>query len=209
MYIPIAGIDSSKPDPKPERPETTPPVPMSYPDIQTGAWYHDAVSFVHSKSLMSGFDDGSFRPEASTTRGMVAAVLYRLDGADTPNLSDFQDVKPDAYYANAVAWGASNGIISGYSADIFGPDDPITREQFIAMLYRYAAYKGHDVSARADLSAYTDAGALSAYAAENMKWAVAAHLIAGMTDATLGGSLPATRAQVACVLARFCTQAAE
>ena len=127
MYIPIAGIDSSKPDPKPERPETTPPVPMSYPDIQTGAWYHDAVSFVHSKSLMSGFDDGSFRPEASTTRGMVAAVLYRLDDADTPDLSDFQDVKPDAYYANAVAWGASNGIISGYSADIFGPDDPITR----------------------------------------------------------------------------------
>ena len=123
MYIPIAGIDSSKPDPKPERPETTPPVPMSYPDIQTGAWYHDAVSFVHSKSLMSGFDDGSFRPEASTTRGMIAAILYRLDDADTPDLSDFQDVKPDAYYANAVAWGASNGIISGYSADIFGPDD--------------------------------------------------------------------------------------
>ena len=77
------------------------------------------------------------------------------------------------------------------------------------MLYRNAAYKGHDVSARAELSAYTNTDALSAYAADNMKWAVAAHLIAGMTDANLGGSLPATRAQVACVLARFCTQAAE
>ena len=103
-----------------------------------------------------------------------------------------------------MAWAAANGIVTGYDANTFGPMDPITREQMAAILYRYAAYKGCDVSGLADLSSFTDAGSVSAYAETAMAWAVDAGLITGMTETTLVPQGSATRAQASTILMRYC-----
>ena len=103
-----------------------------------------------------------------------------------------------------MAWASANGIVTGYSNGSFGPDDTITREQMAAILYRYARYKGYDLSARTDLSGYTDAGQVSAYATDPMTWAVGSGLITGTSGTTLSPAGSATRAQAAVILARFC-----
>lgn len=113
---------------------------------------------------------------------------------------------PGRYYTDAVAWAAANGIVSGYGNGSFGPEDVITREQIAAILYRYAAYKGYDVSGRADLSGYTDRAQVSGYAAEAMAWANAAGLMTGTSASTLTPGGPATRAQAAALLMRLCEQ---
>ena len=106
--------------------------------------------------------------------------------------------------SDGVAWASANGIVTGYSNGSFGPDDTITREQMAAILYRYARYKGYDLSARTDLSGYTDAGQVSAYATDPMTWAVGSGLITGTSGTTLSPAGSATRAQAAVILARFC-----
>ncbi len=106
--------------------------------------------------------------------------------------------------SGGVAWASANGIVTGYSNGSFGPDDTITREQMAAILYRYARYKGYDLSARTDLSGYTDAGQVSAYATDPMTWAVGSGLITGTSGTTLSPAGSATRAQAAVILARFC-----
>ena len=106
--------------------------------------------------------------------------------------------------SDGVAWASANGIVTGYSNGSFGPDDTITREQMAAILYRYARCKGYDLSARTDLSGYTDAGQVSAYATDPMTWAVGSGLITGTSGTTLSPAGSATRAQAAVILARFC-----
>ena len=115
----------------------------------------------------------------------------------------------DQYYADAVAWASANDIVTGYSEEKFGPDDSITREQFAAILYRYAQYKKIDVTATADLSGYADAAQISAYAETAMKWANGEGLITGVTDTMLKPAGTATRAQAAEILMRFCEHIAE
>ena len=135
---------------------------------------------------------------------MVVAVLYRLDGSPATAQASFADVPADAWYADAVAWGEANGVVSGYNEETFGPSDSITREQMAAILYRYAQYKGIDVSAQADLSKYSDADAVSDWANTALSWANAEGLISGMSDTELAPTDTATRAQVASILMRFC-----
>ena len=117
--------------------------------------------------------------------------------------SDFEDVSAYAWYADAVAWASANGIVNGVSATAFDPDAPITREQMAAMLYRYAGFKGLDVSVDGDLNAYADAEDVSDYAKDAMAWAVSNGFIQGMNDTTLAPQGTATRAQVATILMRF------
>lgn len=174
-----------------------------YTDVAEDIWYYDAVRYVTEKGLMNGVNTDSFAPNAITTRGMIVTILYRLENEPAAGKCGFTDVYAGQWYTDAVAWAAAAGIVNGYG-DTFGPEDPITREQMAAILYRYASYKGCNVSAQADLSGYTDAGQISAYAVEAMRWANAEELITGVTASTLvpGGS--AIRAQVAVILMRFC-----
>lgn len=176
-----------------------------YTDLSTGAWYHNATDYVIANGLMTGTGTSTFSPDMTTTRAMIVSIFYRLEGGPSVNYDmTFDDVAEGDWYAEAVRWGASEGVVNGYSAEEFGPNDPITREQMAAMLSKYAAYKGIDVSDRADLSVYTDEGSISDWAYEVLSWANAEGMITGMTETTLVPQGNATRAQVAAILMRFC-----
>ena len=173
-------------------------------DVDTSAWYHLAVDFVVENGLMSGYGNGSFGPNDTLTRAELAQILYNKEDRPSVSGSVFTDVADGAWYANAVNWANRNGIVTGYGSGKFGPGDPVTREQMATILYRYLAAKGYDITARADLSGYTDAGQISAYATEAMSWANAVGLLTGETPTTLVPQGNATRAQVATILMRFC-----
>lgn len=177
----------------------------AFSDVKTSAWYHEDVQYVSENGLMKGTGENLFSPDATTTRGMIVTILYRLEGEPSPTgACPFQDVASGKYYEKAITWAAENGIVSGFSADTFGPDQNITREQMAAILYRYATYKKYDVSTAGDLSKFPDADKVSSYAVDAMKWANAAGLINGSNDGKLYPAGNATRAQVAAILTRFC-----
>ena len=188
-------------------------VKADFADVAADAWYADAVQYVYENGMMSGTSETTFSPDVTTTRGMIVTILYRLEGS--PDLSNenlgypYADVDANAYYADAVYWARQNGIVSGMSAEQFAPNNAITREQMAAILYRYAQFKGYDVSAKADLSVYTDAAQVSTYATDAMAWANGAQLITGTSQATLTPAGNATRAQVATILMRFCENIAK
>ena len=182
----------------------------AFVDVADSDWYADAVQYVFANGLMAGTSDTTFSPNATTTRAMIVTILYRLEG--TPAVTGttaFTDVAAGQYYADAVAWAAQNGIVSGTSATTFSPDGVITREQMAAILYRYAQHKGYDVTAKADLSMFTDAAQVSTYATDAMAWANASGLISGTSATTLSPAGSATRAQVATILMRFCENIAK
>ena len=177
----------------------------AFSDVKTSAWYHEDVQYVSENGLMKGTGENLFSPDATTTRGMIVTILYRLEAEPSPTgACPFQDVASGKYYEKAITWAAENGIVSGFSADTFGPDQNITREQMAAILYRYATYKNYDVSTAGDLSKFPDADKVSSYAVDAMKWANAAGLINGSSDGKLYPAGNATRAQVAAILTRFC-----
>ena len=181
----------------------TPTLPFT--DVKSGDWFYEAVQYVYDKGMMTGVSADRFAPASTTTRGMIVTILYRLENEPAVSGgSAFTDVESGAWYANAVAWAAANDIVNGTSATTFAPNSPITREQMAAILYRYAAYKGYDVSQKADLSGYTDAASISGYAKDALAWANAQKLITGVTDTTLNPQGSATRAQVATILMRLC-----
>lgn len=169
----------------------------------------DAAEYVYKNGLMNGTSATTFSPDGTTTRGMIVAILYRLEGAATAGAANFSDVPANEFYSDAVAWGVANGIVNGYGNGTFGPNDPITQEQMAAILYRYAAYKGYDVTARASLSGFTDITAVNSYAVEPLQWANAHGLINGTSATTLTPNGSATRAQVATILMRFCVDFAK
>ena len=181
----------------------TPTLPFT--DVKSGDWFYEAVQYVYDKGMMTGVSADRFAPASTTTRGMIVTILYRLENEpEVSGGSAFTDVESGAWYADAVAWAAANDIVNGTSATTFAPNSPITREQMAAILYRYAAYKGYDVSQKADLSGYTDAASISDYAKDALAWANAQKLITGVTDTTLNPQGSATRAQVATILMRLC-----
>ena len=180
---------------------TQPAAPGSFTDVKDSDWFASAVKYVAEKGLMSGTGSGVFSPNTAANRAMIVTILYRLEGSPAvSNASSFTDVASGTYYADAVAWAAQNGIVSGYGSNRFGPTDSITREQLATILYRYAQYKNNDTTAGADLSAYTDAGTISAYARTALSWANAQKLINGTSGTTLSPRQTATRAQVAQIL---------
>lgn len=176
-----------------------------FKDVQSAQWYGKAVQYVYEKGLMSGTGNDAFSPNVMTTRAMIVSILYKLAGAPkTDNAAAFSDVQTGKYYADAVAWASDNKIISGYGQGKFGPDDKITREQMALILYKYASYKGYDVSKKKDLSGYADSGKTHSYAKDALAWANAEGLINGMSDTTLAPDGKATRAQMAAILMQFC-----
>ncbi len=171
-----------------------------FSDIAPDAWYKDAVQYAYDNGLMTGVSDTEFAPEATTTRAMIVSILARLEGVESAEAAGFADVN-DEWYATAVNWAANVGVVNGYEDNTFKPNTAITREQLAAILMNYAAYKGEDVSNRADLATYTDQP--STWAEETMQWAVAEGLISGVTNDQLQPQGNATRAQVAAILQRF------
>lgn len=182
-------------------------------DVPDNAWYYDAVKYVNENGLMAGTSANTFAPDRTTTRGMIVTILYRLEGS--PNIENeiwgypFKDVDANAYYATAVYWARMNGIVAGYSDELFGPNDTITREQMATILYRYAQHKGYDTTAKADLSRFTDTAQVGSYAVETIRWANAEGLVNGTSATTLSPKGSATRAQVASILTRFCQNIAK
>ena len=183
---------------------------LPFEDVGTGAWYSDAVAYVYRNGLMSGTSASTFSPDAAITRAQLVTILWRMAGSPQVNgLMDFDDVSQDAYYAEAVRWAASEGIAGGYGNGLFGSDDPITREQMAAILYRFAQHMGYDVSIGEDTNilSYTDAPDVSGYAVAALQWACGAGIIRGTGDgSTLTPQGGATRAQAAVILTRFCAQ---
>ena len=178
--------------------------PLPFPDVTEGDWFYDAVRYAYETGLMDGVGDNRFAPNSETTRAQLVTILYRLAGQPEPGGdSGFSDVAAGTWYTDAVAWAAENGIVNGVSETEFAPGEDITREQLAAILYRYAACQGYDVSQRADLSGFGDASSISGYAQEALSWAHAQGLVLGFEDGSLRPQGNANRAQIAAVLMRF------
>ena len=179
---------------------------LPFTDVKTSNWFYAEVAYAYEAGLMNGVGGGRFDPHGDTSRAMVATILYRLAGE--PTLSEealanpFTDVNATSWYGNAVYWARENDIITGYSANTFGGSNAITRQELAVMLYRYAQFKGYDVTASADLSGYNDADEISGWAENALAWAVGEGLIQGSE----GGVNPrgnASRAETAAILMRF------
>lgn len=176
----------------------------TFSDVKENDWFYDSVQYVYEKGMMVGTGANTFSPNETTTRGMVVAILHRLEGTPDADEVDFVDVPAGKWYANAVAWASANGIVFGYGNGLFGPDDAITREQMAAILYRYVQYKNYAAEITGDVSTFNDGSKVSTYAIEAMNWAVGFGLIVGVGDNTLVPTDGATRAQVAGIMTRFC-----
>lgn len=186
-------------EPEPEEPA------MPFTDVNDNDWFYDVVLYAYDNGLMTGVSATEFAPNQTTTRGMIVSMLARLEGVTNAEDAGFADVAENDWYATAVNWAASVGVVNGYEDDTFRPNAPITREQMAAILYNYADYKGYDVSARADLSDYADAASISSWAEDVLAWANAEGLINGMTATTIDPQGATTRAQTAAMFERFLT----
>ena len=181
-------------------------VDVPFTDVSETDWFYADVAYVYANGLMAGTSVTTFSPNVTTTRGMIVTILYRLEGEPTiSGTCPFDDVKSGSYYEKAIIWAAAKGIVSGYGSDLFGPDDPITREQMAVILFRYAQYKGLDVSAGEDTNilSYSDALDISEYAFPAMQWICGVSILNG-SDGNLMPRGSAIRAQVAAILHRFC-----
>ena len=189
---------------EPEQPSGLP-----FTDVAKDAWYFPAVEYVFNNGLMNGTTATTFAPNVELNRAMMAAVLYNMEGGPACDKSGlFSDVADGKWYTDAVNWAASNNIVSGMPDGTYAPDQALTREQMASILYRYAEYKGIDVSARADLSTFTDGTTVSPWAQDVVQWAVAEKLMSG-NGTELQPKGTATRAQVATVLMNYCENVAK
>lgn len=174
-----------------------------FTDLDPNAWYHEAVDYVVGNGLMNGVSDTLFAPQSNATRGMIVTILYRLEGEPEMGENVFTDVSDSAWYCKAISWASANDIVLGYGDGTFRPEQAITREEMAVIMYRYAAWKGCDVDVSADLSDYTDAQSVSAWAKEAIAWANATGLIRGRTETTLVPKGTATRVELATILMRL------
>lgn len=189
---------------QPAQPGQTGQTGAGYTDVADDAWYADAVNYVTQQKMMQGTGSATFSPNAATTRAMVVTILYRLEGSPAVTSSSYTDVSSDSWYADAVAWAEANNIVQGTGSGKFSPDSSVTRQQLAAILYRYAQYKGYDVSQTADLSGFRDGTQVQSYARTAMEWACGVKLIQGTDNNALLPAGSATRAQVAAILQRLC-----
>ena len=178
-----------------------------YLDVKTNDWFFADVEYVSTNGLMDGVGNGLFAPYQNTSRAMIVTILWRLEGkpAAVGELS-FADVPYGQWYTEAIRWAAELGIVTGYSAEAFGPNDTITREQMAAILYRYAIAKGYDTTIMADLTHFVDCNTVSTWARDEMAWANAMSLINGMPGELLMPQGQANRCQTAAILHRFCSK---
>ena len=175
-----------------------------FTDVSEKDWFYGDVMFVYENGLMLGTSKTLFSPHGTATRGMMATILWRMEGSPAPKgKNSFTDVEAGKWYADAITWTAENSIFAGYGKDKFGPDDPITREQLAAIFYRYADYKGYDLTVKGNLDKFKDADKITDYAKTAMQWAVGSGLVKGKSGNLLDPQGTATRAEIAAMLHRF------
>ena len=175
-----------------------------FTDVSEKDWFYGDVMFVYENGLMLGTSKTLFSPYGTATRGMMATILWRMKGSPVPKgKNSFTDVEAGKWYADAITWTAENSIFAGYGKDKFGPDDPITREQLAAIFYRYADYKGYDLTVKGNLDKFKDADKITDYAETAMQWAVGSGLVKGKSGNLLDPQGTATRAEIAAMLHRF------
>ena len=179
-----------------------------FTDVSEKDWFYNDAMFVYKNGLMLGTSKTLFSPHGTVTRGMMATILWRMEGSLAPkDENSFTDVEAGMWYTDAITWTAENGIFAGYSKDKFGPDDPITREQLTAIFYRYADYKGYKLTVTGNLDKFEDADKITDYAKTVMQWAVGNGLIKGKSENLLDPQGTATRAEIAAMLHRFVEKA--
>ena len=175
-----------------------------FTDVSEKDWFYGDVMFVYENGLMLGTSKTLFSPHGTATRSMMATILWRMEGSPAPKgKNSFTDVEAGKWYADAITWTEENGIFAGYGKDKFGPDDPITREQLAAIFYRYADYKGYDLTVKGNPDTFKDADKITDYAKTAMQWAVGSGLMKGKSGNLLDPQGTATRAEIAAMLHRF------
>ena len=185
-----------------------------YTDLDRTLWYHDGIHFCIENNLMQGIGNNEFAPNGTTTRAMIVTILWRLEGSPVVNYAmDFEDVAADQWYTEAIRWAASEKIVEGYGNGKFGTNDAITREQMVTIMFRYAKYKGYDVSVgeNTNILSYDDAFDVAEWAIPAMQWACGSGMIQGIADGNQMNLVPqgnATRAQAAAILQRYCENVA-
>ena len=179
-----------------------------FTDVSEKDWFYNDAMFVYKNGLMLGTSKTLFSPHGTVTRGMMATILWRMEGSLAPkDENSFTDVEAGRWYADAITWTTENGIFAGYSKDKFSPDDPITREQLTAIFYRYADYKGYKLTITGNLDKFEDADKITDYAKMVMQWAVGNGLIKGKSENLLDPQGTATRAEISAMLHRFIEKA--
>ena len=176
-----------------------------FDDVNEDDWFDEASWFCAAHGLMQGTGYRQFDGHMGTNRAMLVTVLYRLANSTDSLENIFSDVEEGKWYSEAVAWAAHNGIVQGYGNGRFGPDDALTREQLVAILYRYSVLMKYDVSKPNDLDSFTDTDVISEWALEAMKWAVGNGIVEGVGNGLVSPETGATRAQFAAMMQRFCT----
>lgn len=183
---------------------------LNFTDVKESDWFYKGVAYVVDKGVMSGVSENQFDPSGKLTRAMLVQMLYNMESRPACDAENaFIDVPVGQWYTDAVIWANDEKIVSGMGDGLFAPNMEITREQMVVMLYNYAKYKGYDVTASADLSAFADTASVSAWAQPAMQWAVAEGYISGMGDSQLAPQGTATRAEIASVIMRFMEATAE
>ena len=179
-----------------------------FADAKSAAWYHDGVHYCLDNGMMVGTGSDTFAPGMGTTRAQLVVILWRMNGSPAVNdAMDFADVKENAWYTEAIRWALSEKVVQGYGNGKFGPNDTITREQMVTILWRYAQAKGCDVTTgeNAALDAYKDVQSISAYAVPAVQWACASGLMQGSNE-NLDSTGSTTRTQIATMIMRFCVE---
>lgn len=189
-----------------------------FTDVPYGAWFYDSVVYVYKNWIMTGLDSRTFGPSEMLSRAQFATILYRMEGEpDVSGLAaaEFPDAPDGIWYDDAVTWASASGIITGYTegaeAGTFGASDAITRAQMATMMYRYAEYKGYDITTNGDLLDFPDAGEIPDFAADGMLWAVDNGIITGDESEEVKMLKPqntASRAVGATIITRFLDQIA-
>jgi hypothetical protein len=177
-----------------------------YVDLDVTMWYHEYTDYVIANKLMTGTNTNPlmFEPNTRLSRAMMVQILYNMEGRPEVGGEEiFADVQVGSWYFDAIAWADANEIVYGYGEGKFGPEDAVTREQMVAILYRYSEYKGYDVTASAELDGFADASSVSGWAVPAMKWAVGSGLIIGRDGNQIAPLATATRAEVATIITRF------
>ena len=178
-----------------------------FTDVPAGAWYYGAAAYAYNNGLFAGETATTFAPNQTMNRAMLVTVLWSLAGKPAPKgVNTFSDVPNGEWYTNAVTWAAENSVVTGVGSGRFDPNGAVTREQAAVILYKYAQSKGYDVSARADLTAFPDAGSVSDWAQDALAWANATGLIQGTvygSKTILDPQGSASRAQVAAILRSY------
>ena len=175
-----------------------------FTDVTEGDWFYDAVAYVYENGIMAGTDETTFEPTMELDRAMAAQLFYNLEGKPVvTGDSTFTDVTSGHWAVDAITWAAQNDIVAGIGGGLYDPDSNVTREQFAVMLYKYARFKGYDLTATGDLTRFPDAGSISSWAETALSWANGNGLINGHENGTIDPKGSTIRAQAASIMANF------